>query len=200
MGICSSCRTTNVATVKVILQDGRLQEFAFPVKVSQVLGKNPSCFLSNMDDMDFDSFISAINGDEDLLPGRLYFALPVSWLKSPLRGEKMASLAVKASLALKRKGGGGHGDNKFCGSCGVKEDDVLMYNTTAPRVLDPASPKLVMGSGVAHGGRGAVRGGGRGSTVRQRRQGSSNRGRGRGNFAAKLSIIIEEQYDHGQTR
>ncbi|KAJ0077632.1 hypothetical protein Patl1_36308 [Pistacia atlantica] len=195
MGICSSCEATNVATMaKVILQDGRLQEFACPVKVSQVLEKNPSCFLSNMDDMDFDSFISTINGDEDLQPGRLYFALPMSWLKSPLRGEKMASLVVKASLALKkRKGGGGrHGDRKYCGSCRVKTDDVLMY-TTAPRVLDPASPKVVVGSG---GGRGS-RSGSRGSMVRQRRQGggSLGRGRGRGHFATKLSVIIEEKGD-----
>ncbi|EXB96695.1 hypothetical protein L484_011736 [Morus notabilis] len=54
MGICSSTSATHVATAKLILQDGRLQEFAYPVKVSYVLQKNPSCFICNSDEMDFD--------------------------------------------------------------------------------------------------------------------------------------------------
>ncbi|KAJ6930035.1 hypothetical protein NC652_013786 [Populus alba x Populus x berolinensis] len=90
MGICSSCESAHVATAKLILQDGRLQEFSYPVKVSYVLAKNPTCFICNADEMEFDD---------------LYFALPLSWLKHPLQPEQMAALAVKASSALMKTGG-----------------------------------------------------------------------------------------------
>ncbi|CAK9173024.1 unnamed protein product [Ilex paraguariensis] len=75
MGLCSSCESTSVATAKLILQDGRLQEFSYPVKVWYVLQKNPSCFICNSDEMDFDD------------------------------AEEMAALAVKASSALTKSGG-----------------------------------------------------------------------------------------------
>ncbi|KAH8503476.1 hypothetical protein POPTR_007G033400v4 [Populus trichocarpa] len=105
MGICSSCESTHVATAKLILQDGRLQEFSYPVKVSFVLAKIPTYFICNADEMEFDDVVSAINDDEELQPGQLYFALPLSWLKHPLQPEEMAALAVKASSALMKSGG-----------------------------------------------------------------------------------------------
>ena len=60
---CSSCESTDVATAKVILQDGRLQEFACPIKVSQVLERNPNCFICNSDDMDFNDQIVVGGGE-----------------------------------------------------------------------------------------------------------------------------------------
>ncbi|KAJ6398502.1 hypothetical protein OIU77_019322 [Salix suchowensis] len=105
MGICSSCESTHLQTAKLILQDGRLQEFSYPVKVSYFLAKNPSYFVCNADSMEFDAFVSALNVDEELQPGQLYFALPLSWLKHPLQPEQMAALAVKASSALMKAGG-----------------------------------------------------------------------------------------------
>ncbi|TXG59549.1 hypothetical protein EZV62_014122 [Acer yangbiense] len=104
MGICSSCESTHVATAKLVLQDGRLQEYSYPVKVSYVLQKNPSCFICNSDEMDFDDVVSAISEDEELQPGQLYFALPLNRLKLPLQPEEMAALAVKASAALMKSG------------------------------------------------------------------------------------------------
>ncbi|KAK8673181.1 hypothetical protein V6N13_111530 [Hibiscus sabdariffa] len=100
MGICSSCDSTHVATAKLILQDGRLQEFPYPVKVSYVLQRNPMSFICNSDEMDFNGIVSAIEEDDELQPGQLYFALPLSWLKHPLQAHEMAALAVKASYAL----------------------------------------------------------------------------------------------------
>ncbi|KAE8703793.1 STS14 protein-like [Hibiscus syriacus] len=100
MGISSSCDSNHVATAKLILQDGRLQEFPYPVKVSYVLQMNPACFICNSDEMNFDDVVSPIGEDEELLPGQLYFSLPLSWLKHPLQAKEMASLAVKASSAL----------------------------------------------------------------------------------------------------
>ncbi|CDP02428.1 unnamed protein product [Coffea canephora] len=105
MGICSSCESTNVATAKLILHDGRLQEFSYPVKVSCVLQTNPACFICNSDEMEFGDVVSAISDDEVLQPGQLYFALPLNRLKHRLLPEEMAALAVKASSALGTSGG-----------------------------------------------------------------------------------------------
>ncbi|XP_059458561.1 uncharacterized protein LOC132188174 isoform X2 [Corylus avellana] len=105
MGNCNSSSSTDVATAKLILQDGRLQEFSYPVKVSYLLQKNPTCFICNSDEMDFDDVVSAVNDNEVLQPGQLYFALPLSKLRHPLQPEEMAALAVKASSALMRSGG-----------------------------------------------------------------------------------------------
>ncbi|XP_050206495.1 uncharacterized protein LOC126656071 [Mercurialis annua] len=114
MGICNSCESTHVATAKLILQDGRLQEFSYPVKVSYVLAKFPSYFICNADEMEFDDVLSAINDDESLQPGQLYFALPLNRLKYPLQPEEMAALAVKASSALMKSNGFNSVDK--CGS------------------------------------------------------------------------------------
>ncbi|MCD9558929.1 hypothetical protein HAX54_016629 [Datura stramonium] len=102
MGICNSCESTSVATAKLILQDGRLQEFSYPVKASYLLQKDPTIFICNSDEMEFGDTVSAINADEELQLGQLYFALPLKRLRSRLRAEDMAALAVKASSALKR--------------------------------------------------------------------------------------------------
>ncbi|XP_057969828.1 uncharacterized protein LOC131158904 [Malania oleifera] len=114
MGICNSCESTSVATAKLILQDGRLQEFQYPVKVSYVLQTDPTCFICNSDEMDFGDVVAAISADEELQPGQLYFALPLSKLKRPLQAEDMAALAVKASSAL-TKSGVGCGEKCKCG-------------------------------------------------------------------------------------
>ncbi|KAI3520970.1 hypothetical protein L1887_10425 [Cichorium endivia] len=105
MGICSSCDSTAVATAKLILNDGSLQEFSYPVKVSYVLQKNPSTFICNSDEMEFDDVLSAIREEDVLQPGQLYFALPLTRLRRPLLPEEMAALAVKASSALAKSGG-----------------------------------------------------------------------------------------------
>ncbi|XP_071713855.1 uncharacterized protein [Rutidosis leptorrhynchoides] len=100
MGICSSCESTSVVTAKLISHDGRLQEFSYPVKVSYVLQKNPSTFICNSDEMEFDDVVTAINDNDELQLGQLYFALPLTRLRHPLQPEEMAALAVKASSAL----------------------------------------------------------------------------------------------------
>ncbi|CAA0840895.1 Unknown protein [Striga hermonthica] len=107
MGICSSCEASSVATAKLIMDDGRLQEYPYPVKVSYVLQKNPAYFICNSDDMDFGDVVSAVSDDEELQPGQIYFALPLSRLRCRLRAEEMAALAVKASSALTRSAGCG---------------------------------------------------------------------------------------------
>ncbi|XP_076910158.1 uncharacterized protein LOC143567681 [Bidens hawaiensis] len=108
MGICSSSESTSVATAKLISHDGSLLEFSYPVKVSYVLQNNPSTFICNSDEMEFDDVVSAISENEELQLGQLYFALPLSRLRRRLQPDEMAALAVKASSALagcRRKNG-----------------------------------------------------------------------------------------------
>ncbi|CAI9104440.1 OLC1v1003108C1 [Oldenlandia corymbosa var. corymbosa] len=87
-------------TAKLILVDGQLQEFRSLVRVSELVKRNPDCFICNSDEMEFDGLVSAMEDEESLLPGQLYFELPLIFLKQRLQPEDMASLAVKASLAL----------------------------------------------------------------------------------------------------
>ncbi|XP_031479218.1 uncharacterized protein LOC116250030 [Nymphaea colorata] len=96
----SSCR----GTAKLVLPDGDLQEFAWPVKASHVLRREPACFICNSDAMEYDGSVSAIGAEEELQPGQLYFVLPLSSLRRPLSPAEMAALAARASAALSRKG------------------------------------------------------------------------------------------------
>lgn len=136
MGICSSTGSTQVATAKLILPDGKLQEYSYPVRVSYVLQKHPACFICNSDEMDFDNVVSAVNENDELHPGQLYFALPMSWLKHPLQAEEMAALAVKASSALMKSGGE---------KCGFRKNSVspLMFSVEEAK----SGRRTVAGSG-----------------------------------------------------
>ncbi|CAG7898819.1 unnamed protein product [Brassica rapa] len=173
MGICSSSESTQVASAKLILQDGKMMEFANPVKVGYVLQKYPMCFICNSDDMDFDDAVSAISAEEELQLGQIYFALPLRWLREPLKAEEMAALAVKASSALMRSGGGGGG------SCRRKCIDHVVVSDKY---------RLQVGSGDDTVGSGRVRRKGRNVDGGG---GSSSSGRKRKCYAAELSTIEE---------
>ena len=75
MGSTSSSSSTDVVTAKLILQDGRPQEFPYPVEVSYVLQKNPACFICNSDEMDLDDIVSAMNDAETMSFNRVSFIL-----------------------------------------------------------------------------------------------------------------------------
>ena len=145
-----------MATAKLILQDGRLEEFSYPVKVSYVLQKNPSCFICNSDEMDFDDVVSAIHDDEELQPGKFYFALPLSRLKQPLHVEEMAALAVKASSALMKSGG------DKC-RCRRKSLSQAMFSGEKD---SKSSGRVAPGGGVEGGLRRGRNGGGRRNSAR----------------------------------
>ncbi|XP_075500280.1 uncharacterized protein LOC142539629 [Primulina tabacum] len=164
MGVCSSCEATSVATAKLILYDGRLQEFPHPVKVSYVLQKNPSCFICSSDEMDFDGVVSAVGEEEELQPGQLYFALPLSRLQRRLQADDMAALAVKASSALTKSGD----------KCGHRRNVLLFSEENGGGVRS----RKVSGMGDIGSRRRNV-GGGRAA------------GRRSGKFSAQLSAIPE---------
>ncbi|CAL5377248.1 unnamed protein product [Camellia sinensis] len=181
MGNCNSDESTSVVTTtaKLVFLDGALQEFSSPVKVSHVLQKNPACFVCDSDDMYFDDFVSAMDGEEELRLGQLYFALPLNWLGQPLQAEDMAALAVKASVALEKSCGGGGGGGERCG--------------LSTRMVDP----FVFSDEKRVGLRRKVGGSGGGGLVEERRErrggGGSGGGRHKGRkFTAKLSVIEED--------
>ncbi|TKY70511.1 hypothetical protein E2542_SST06801 [Spatholobus suberectus] len=164
MGNCSSSDSTQVATAKLVLQDGRLQEFSYPVKVSFLLQKNPACFICNSDELDFDDVVTAIDEDQVLQPGQLYFALPLSRLRHPLQPHEMAALAVKASSALM----------KTADKCGSRRKQILFANEYDPN-SKRVSPALAVGGSATVHGRGRAAAG----------------GAGKGRFSALLSSIPE---------
>ncbi|KAK6916522.1 PADRE domain [Dillenia turbinata] len=179
MGICSSCESTSViavSTAKLILQNGELQEFRDPVKVSQVLQKNPTSFICNSDDMNFDDYIVAVDGDEVLQPGQLYFMLPITWLDHPIQPVEMASLAYKASLALMNSGG----EDCGCSLTSRTRRRTTMVNLTRER-RDFKYVRLPASNG--RGGGGGAGGGGLAEN------GDNIRGR---KFKSKLSVVLEE--------
>lgn len=140
MGICSSCESTGVATAKLILQDGQLKEFPYPVKVSYVLQRvaGPATFICNSDDMDFDDVVYPVSNDDELLPGQLYFALPLSRLRCRLQADEMAALAVKASSALMKSAG-----NK----CGCRRKQLAAHG------IDSSAEEVVALRKAGKGGR-----------------------------------------------
>ncbi|KAI4314901.1 hypothetical protein L6164_027764 [Bauhinia variegata] len=165
MGNCVSGDSAGVATVKLVVHDGRFQEFPYPVKVSYVLQKYPMCFICNADEMEFGDVVRAIREEEELQPGQLYFALPLSRLKQPLPAEEMAALAVKASSALTKSS---EGDK----CCYRRKRVVFPYEENAK-----SSRRVSPGITVASGGA---------STRRER----SNYA-GRTNFRRTLNTIPE---------
>ncbi|KAI3946082.1 hypothetical protein MKX01_024840 [Papaver californicum] len=167
MGICSSYESVSVATAKLIHQDGQLQEFSYPVRVSYVLQKYPSCFICNSDEMDFGNYVSAIHGDEELQLGHLYFVLPLSRLKQPIQAQDLAALTVMASSAL------------------MKTSSTSNRKHSAPLVFSITN-QMKNNSSVGNGGGGG--GDGRVVVVGNKHKRGSSRGR---DFESNLNVITE---------
>ncbi|GFQ03857.1 hypothetical protein PHJA_002529500 [Phtheirospermum japonicum] len=167
MGICCSCESTSVAMARLILDDGRLWEYPYSVKVSYVLQRNPAYFICNSDEMDFGNVVSAVSDDEELQPGRLYFSLSLSQLRHRLQAEEMAALAVKASSAVTKSGD--------CGGekCVSRWNNLVFPGDSGMR----QSRKAASGGNVGDAGSG-----------RRRRDGGAWR---RGKIEARLSAIPE---------
>ncbi|KAJ3706097.1 hypothetical protein LUZ61_009802 [Rhynchospora tenuis] len=101
MGQCTSVQATSPATVKLILPDGGLREFSWPVRPAYILGKDEqAAFVCDSDTMEIDQIVTATAADKELRLGQIYFVLPKSMLNRPLKAEEMAALAVRASGAL----------------------------------------------------------------------------------------------------
>ncbi|KAM0912152.1 hypothetical protein ACQ4PT_012994 [Festuca glaucescens] len=96
------------ATAKVVGLNGSMAQHAAPVTAREALGGDgarASVFLCSSDELRFDVPPRALEGEETLQPGWLYFVLPVSMLRLALSGHEMAALAVRASSALAEASG-----------------------------------------------------------------------------------------------
>ncbi|OWM66324.1 uncharacterized protein LOC116199205 [Punica granatum] len=180
MGIClssGSCAADR-ATAKLILPDGRLEEFPYAVRVSEVLrAYDAASFICNSDEMEFDGAVSAVPDDEELQPGQLYFALPLSRLDRPLTAQEMAALAVRASSALMRSPG-------WC----VGSRRKVVFPLEGPGDGEQKSGgDFVRCSGGVRGSGCRDGGGGGGKEGRRRRRRSGRRKK----FTAELSSIPE---------
>ncbi|XP_051114892.1 uncharacterized protein LOC127240325 [Andrographis paniculata] len=165
MGLCNSCESAPAVTApaKLIFDNGRLEEFPYPIKAVHVLQRNPTCFICNSDELEFDDVVPAVGADDDLLPGHIYFALPLSRLNRRLRPEEIAALAVKASAAL------------------VKSRREIYCGCRRKAVEFSVDHGLKKSRKVAwEGERGRRRGGGAAAVVRRR-----------GKFTARLAAITE---------
>ncbi|XP_078163236.1 poly polymerase [Carex rostrata] len=105
-----------LATAKVITIDGSLREYSVPTKVSEILDEmNTDSFLCSSDELYLDRDIPALSSHDWVELDQIYFILPRSMVDHPLKGQDMAALAVKASLALD-----GALEKKRAGSSGGK--------------------------------------------------------------------------------
>ncbi|KAJ4811237.1 HTH-type transcriptional regulator [Rhynchospora pubera] len=105
MGSCYSAYSDEMAdvlpTAKVITIDGSLREYSVPTKVTEVLDeKHAATFLCLLDELYLDRGIPALESHDWVELNQIYFILPRSMLDQPLKGQDMAALAIKASLAL----------------------------------------------------------------------------------------------------
>lgn len=95
----SAASTANIITIT-----GEFRQFVTPISVSQVLEQIQSSplesFICNSDNLYYDENIPALNSDQELHSGEIYFVLPNSKLLYPLTASEMAALAIKASAAL----------------------------------------------------------------------------------------------------
>ena len=105
MGACMSSagdsihKSTNFAFV--ISTKGELRQYPTPIFVSEVLQfEKPSFFVCNSDSLYQDQDIPCMDSEDELDAGQIYFILPKTMLARRLSASDMASLAVKASLAL----------------------------------------------------------------------------------------------------
>ncbi|ESQ27458.1 hypothetical protein EUTSA_v10019130mg [Eutrema salsugineum] len=121
MGLCvsvgrSECDSS--PTAKIVTVNGDLREYNVPVLAYQVLeaesmasssssssSRPSSYFLCNSDSLYYDDFIPAIESEEILQAGQIYFVLPISKRQYRLTASDMAALAVKASVAIEKAAG-----------------------------------------------------------------------------------------------
>ncbi|CAH1435217.1 unnamed protein product [Lactuca virosa] len=112
MGACMSSGGDSVTnrsnSALVISPKGELRRYSSPVFVSDVLqletdGAASSFFVCNSDNLSYDEHIRALDLEDELDAGQIYFVLPVSKLRERLSASEMAAMAVKASVALNAK-------------------------------------------------------------------------------------------------
>lgn len=108
MGCCLSSAaaasvdsSTRPSTAKVIGLDGSLTEYPVPLTASQVIiAAAGASFVCSSDGLFPGARIPALEPEEPLRSGQIYFVLPSTKLAYPLSASDMAALSMTASSAL----------------------------------------------------------------------------------------------------
>jgi hypothetical protein len=130
MGVCASChdrkitnKTTRGGSAKgggvgftsesfrrpssimvMNISTGAIKEYKQPIRANVVVSENnddKNCFyLSNAESMCIGTCMPRVPDEEELLPGRIYFIVPLSHSDFPLSLSFLCDLAVKVSSAL----------------------------------------------------------------------------------------------------
>jgi len=95
-----SCRI-QYQPAKVILSDGTLTEFGEQIKAEEIILQNPEHFLCDSDSMYVDRYMVAVNPEEKLEMGQLYFLLPLRKLHYVLSVSDMAAMLRSANSAIR---------------------------------------------------------------------------------------------------
>ncbi|MED6120583.1 hypothetical protein PIB30_022243 [Stylosanthes scabra] len=89
------------SSIMIMDMDGkRIREYHRPIPASHVVSDAPGYFLCNSESMHVGTCMPRVPHDDDLLPGRIYFLVPVSKSREPLTLPLLCDLAVKAGSAL----------------------------------------------------------------------------------------------------
>lgn len=88
-------------TARIIFSDGTLNEFGKNVKAEKIIVQNPGHFLCDSDTLFVDRYMVAVDSDEELKMGQLYFLLPLRKLHYVLSVSDMAMMLRRANLAIK---------------------------------------------------------------------------------------------------
>ncbi|KAM0012921.1 hypothetical protein Hdeb2414_s0006g00224641 [Helianthus debilis subsp. tardiflorus] len=101
MGACVSSSVEKSACAFVVSLKGELIQYPTPIFVSEVLQfENSSSFLCNSETLYCDQRIPALDPEDQLDAGQIYFILQKPMLNRRLTASEMAALAHRASLAL----------------------------------------------------------------------------------------------------
>lgn len=79
---------------------GGIKEYKQPVPARVVVSENPDCYLCNSESMCVGTCMPRVPDEEVLLPGRIYFLVPLSHSHHQLSLPLLCDLAVKASSVL----------------------------------------------------------------------------------------------------
>jgi hypothetical protein len=86
------------------ISTGAIKEYKQPIRANVVVSENnddKNCFyLSNAESMCIGTCMPRVPDEEELLPGRIYFIVPISYSDIPLSLSFLCDLAVKVSSAI----------------------------------------------------------------------------------------------------
>ncbi|CAK8539808.1 unnamed protein product [Lathyrus sativus] len=86
------------------ISNGAIKEYKQPISASFVVSENNDnnncCYISNAESMCIGTCMPRVPDEEELLPGRIYFIVPLSHSSYPLTLPLLCHLAVKVSSAL----------------------------------------------------------------------------------------------------